>query len=108
MPFPYAYNFTLFLEIVLTNARGGSRLWQIVDAEIKPGAFLRDLLARYGSPKVPGLSPFTGGLVGYFSYGYVKYAEPSLSLDADDTEGFQDMDLMLFDGAIGLTTIVRN
>ena len=65
-----------------------------------PGAALREILARYKSPKVPGLPPFTGGLVGYFSYDYVKYAEPSLSLDAADTEGFQDMDLMLFDKVI--------
>ena len=25
-----------------------------------------------------GMPPFTGGLVGYFSYEYIKYAEPSL------------------------------
>ncbi|MPM98530.1 hypothetical protein SDC9_145718 [bioreactor metagenome] len=34
------------------------------------------------------LPPFTGGLVGYFSYDYIKYAEPSLNLDAQDDEGF--------------------
>ena len=65
-----------------------------------PGVILRDLLSRYKSPKIPGLPPFTGGLVGYFSYDYVKYAEPSLTLDAKDTEGFQDMDFMLFDKVI--------
>ncbi|MBR4211656.1 MAG: anthranilate synthase component I family protein [Oscillibacter sp.] len=65
-----------------------------------PGAALREILSRYKSPSVPGLPPFTGGLVGYFSYDYVKYSEPSLSLDADDCEGFQDMDLMLFDKVI--------
>ncbi|MBR0282482.1 MAG: anthranilate synthase component I [Oscillibacter sp.] len=65
-----------------------------------PGTLLRDLLSRYKSPKIPGLPSFTGGLVGYFSYDYVKYAEPSLTLDAKDTEGFQDMDFMLFDKVI--------
>ena len=30
----------------------------------------------------------------------MKYAEPSLTLDAKDTEGFQDMDFMLFDKVI--------
>ena len=47
-----------------------------------------------------GLPPFTGGLVGYFSYDYIKYSEPGLVLDAADTEGFQDVDLMLFDKVI--------
>ena len=35
-------------------------------------------------------------VVGYFSYDYVKYAEPSLILNAEDTEEFRNMDLMLF------------
>ena len=38
--------------------------------------------------------------MGYFSYDYLKYAEPSLRLDAVDTENFQDVDLMLFDKVI--------
>ncbi len=88
----------------LLRVRGGRKPYNR-DAErteqvAHPGAFLRKLLSEYKSPKIPGLPPFTGGLVGYFSYDYVKYAEPSLSLDARDTEGFQDMDLMLFDEVI--------
>ena len=39
-------------------------------------------------------------MVGYFSYDYIKYAENSLDLDAEDTEGFRDVDLMLFDKVI--------
>lgn len=65
-----------------------------------PGAVLRQILSDYRSPRFPGLPTFTGGLVGYFSYDYVKYAEPSLKLEALDREGFQDMDLMLFDQVI--------
>ena len=65
-----------------------------------PGQALRELLAAHKSPKVPGLPSFTGGLVGYFSYDYIKYAEPTLVLDAEDQEGFHDMDLMLFDKVI--------
>ncbi len=49
---------------------------------------------------MPELPSFTGGLVGYFSYDYIKYSEPSLQLEGEDTEGFQDVDLMLFDKVI--------
>ncbi len=65
-----------------------------------PGKYIRQVLEEHKSPKVPGLPPFTGGLVGYFAYDYLKYSEPTLRLDAQDTEGFNDVDLMLFDKVI--------
>ena len=43
---------------------------------------------------------FTGGLVGYFSYDYIKYSEPKLELTDKTVEDFRDMDLMLFDQVI--------
>ena len=70
-----------------------------------PGETIREILEDYRSPAVPGLPPFTGGLVGYFSYDYVKYSEPSLRLDARDEEGFQDVDLMLFDKVIAFDNL---
>ncbi len=57
---------------------------------------IRDVMAENRSPRVPGLPSFTGGLVGYFSYDYIKYSEPTLKLDAEDEEGFADVNLMLF------------
>ena len=57
---------------------------------------IRKVLAENQSPVVEGLPPFTGGLVGYFSYDYIKYSEPTLKLDAQDEEGFSDVNLMLF------------
>lgn len=71
-----------------------------IRAEGGPGECIRQLLSENASPAVEGLPPFTGGLVGYFSYDYIKYSEPGLVLDAADTEGFQDVDLMLFDKVI--------
>lgn len=65
-----------------------------------PGKYIRQVIEEHKSPRFPYLPPFTGGLVGYFSYDYLKYAEPSLNLDAVDTEGFKDVDLMLFDKVI--------
>ncbi len=72
-----------------------------VDTQIQPpGEALREILAAHRSPKIPGLPPFTGGLVGYFAYDYIKYAEPTLRLRAKDEEKFKDMDLMLFRSVI--------
>ncbi len=65
-----------------------------------PGATIRQILAEYKAPRLEYLPSFAGGLVGYFSYDYLKYSEPSLHLDAEDTENFKDVDLMLFDKVI--------
>ncbi len=61
---------------------------------------IRDVLSENKSPVIAGLPSFTGGLVGYFSYDYIKYSEPSLKLDAEDEEGFADVNLMLFQKVI--------
>ena len=66
----------------------------------EPNRYIRQILAAYRCPALEGFPPFTGGLVGYFSYDYLKYAEPTLRLDGEDTEGFQDVDFMLFDKVI--------
>lgn len=70
-----------------------------------PGEYIRQLLKNHKSPVIEGLPSFTGGLVGYFSYDYLKYSEPSLRLDAQDSEGFKDVDLMLFDKVIAFDNL---
>lgn len=65
-----------------------------------PRRYIREILRENRSPQLEGLPSFTGGLVGYFSYDYIKYSEPTLKLDAEDEDGFQDVDLMLFDKVI--------
>ena len=65
-----------------------------------PGETLRQVLDQYKSPKVEGLPTFTGGLVGYFSYDYIRYSEPKLKLGSKGQQDFRDMDLMLFDQVI--------
>lgn len=69
-----------------------------------PGDAIRRLLAENRSPKIEGLPPFTGGLVGYFSYSYIGYAEPTLNLTHEDG-AFQDVDLMLFDKVIAFDNL---
>ena len=70
-----------------------------------PSAVLRDILAGYKSPRLPGLPTFTGGFVGYFSYDYLGYSEPKARTDAADTENFKDVDLMLFDKVIAFDNL---
>lgn len=70
-----------------------------------PGELIKKILEEYRSPRIAGFPTFTGGLVGYFSYDYIKYSEPSLNLDANDEEGFKDVDLMLFDKVIAFDNV---
>ena len=65
-----------------------------------PGEYIREIVEENKSPKIEGMPPFSGGLVGYFSYDYIKYSEPSLILDAQNQDAFKDVDLMLFDKVI--------
>lgn len=65
-----------------------------------PRVYIRKMLESHRSPKIEYMPTFTGGLVGYFGYDYVKYSEPSLNLDANDDGNFKDVDLMLFDKVI--------
>ena len=69
-----------------------------------PGEVIKDLISKNKSPKLDYLPPFTGGFVGYFAYDYIKYAEPSLNLDAENQDQFKDIDLMLFDKVIAFDT----
>ncbi|MCQ2406854.1 MAG: anthranilate synthase component I family protein, partial [Oscillospiraceae bacterium] len=65
-----------------------------------PSDFIRSVLAENKSPRFSYLPPFSGGLVGYFSYDYLGYSEPTVRRNVEDTEAFKDVDLMLFDRVI--------
>ena len=58
---------------------------------------VRRILQKYRAPKLPGLPPFAGGFVGYFSYAMIGYTEPKLKIKKG---AFDDCDLMLFDKVI--------
>ena len=70
-----------------------------------PSDFLRQLLSGYKSPHFDYLPPFTGGLVGYFSYDYLAYSEPEVRREVEDSEAFKDVDLMLFDQLIAFDNV---
>lgn len=84
----------------------------------RPDLKLKELLKNYQSPKLSNLPSFTGGLVGYFGFDYVRYAEPTLdpffkkeralrdeSLNEERREAFKDLDLMLFDKVIAFDNL---
>lgn len=63
----------------------------------KPLEVLRGLLTDCRAPKLADMPPFTGGLVGYFAYSMIGYAEPVLRIKKGD---LNDFDMMLFDKII--------
>lgn len=86
------------MELTCTN--GMMKVDSLTFQTKDPGSYIQQVIEEHKSPKFAYLPSFTGGLVGYFSYDYLKYSEPSLRLDAEDSEGFHDVDLMLFDKVI--------
>lgn len=71
----------------------------------EPEKYVKELIEENSSPDFDYLPTFIGGLVGYFSYDFIKYTEPNLNLDAKDTENFKDLDLMLFDKVIAFDNV---
>ena len=61
---------------------------------------VKELLKSYRAPKIDNLPPFSGGLVGYFSYDSYKYLEPKINFKSKDDAKFNDYELSLFDKVI--------
>ena len=94
------------LEVTCVNHEMTIRGDESVTKQVAhPREELQRILDANRSPKLEGMPPFTGGLVGYFSYDYLKYAEPKLQINAEDKDGFKDMDLMLFDKLIAFDNL---
>ncbi|MCR5847227.1 MAG: anthranilate synthase component I [Lachnospiraceae bacterium] len=70
-----------------------------------PSEYLRNILAGYKSPRFDFLPTFTGGFVGYFSYDYLNYSEPTTKCNVEDSDAFKDMDVMLFDKVIAFDNV---
>ena len=92
-------------KFIITCSDGKMRVGDKEFQTDNPDKHIREVLSKYKSPVIEGMPTFTGGLVGYFSYDYLKYSEPTLRLDAMDTEGFKDVDLMLFDKVIAFDNL---
>ena len=92
-------------KLSITCSDGEMRVGDVTLTTENPTAVLRQILAEYKSPRIPGMPPFTGGLTGYFSYDYLNYSEPTVRRETEDTEHFQDVDLMLFDKVIAFDNL---
>ncbi len=78
---------------ILSITGEGSR--KIETAE--PYVVLREYMAHYRTPRIDGIPPLTGGLVGYYGYAMIGVAEPVLEISRGEAK---DFDLMLFDKII--------
>lgn len=87
-------------KLEITCSDGNIRVGDVSFKTDNPTKQIREILSEYKSPKFDYLPSFTGGLVGYFSYDYLGYSEPTVRTNVSDTENFKDVDLMLFDKVI--------
>lgn len=81
--------------ILCQKNRDGTEETVVTD---KPQQILRDLLKDFHSPRIEGMPSFTGGLVGCFSYEYLKYAEPTQNDSSE--EDFPDLNFGVFDEVV--------
>ena len=94
-------------KMEITCIDGKLKAGDIVMEGADPSTVIRQILAEYKSPKIDTLPPFHGGLVGYFAYDYLKYAEPTVECSVNDAEKFKDVDLMLFDKVIAFDNVTQ-
>ncbi len=92
-------------KLEISCVKGQMKIGDLSIQTEDPAGYLRQILAEYKSPRFSYLPSFTGGLVGYFSYDYLGYSEPSVRCKAEDTENFKDVDLMLFDQVIAFDNL---
>lgn len=92
-------------KLLITCTDGHLSVGSLKMGTKNPSDYLRQILSEYKSPKFDYLPSFTGGLVGYFSYDYLAYNEPTVKREVEDTEKFKDVDLMLFDKVIAFDNL---
>jgi anthranilate synthase component 1 len=98
------YSFLGYKPVMTISGTGASVTLKNGTVETKANAdaiaMIREILVKYKSPRVSYLPPFTGGLVGYFAYDFVRHFIPGLTLTAADAVGFQDFHLMMMEKVI--------
>jgi anthranilate synthase component 1 len=110
------YSFLGKDPFLILRARGGNtiidRAGQITESEKPFVTTLRELMAQFHSPFVPGLPRFTGGAVGYLGYDAAAWFEPvtlQSSREIQDEAGFMLFDTVLaFDHVRHRILIIAN
>jgi anthranilate synthase component 1 len=110
------YSFLGKDPFLILRARGGKtiieRAGQTSESEQPFIATLRELMAGYHSPFVPGLPRFTGGAVGYVGYDATAWFEPvelQETTEVEDEAGFMLFDTVLaFDHVRHRILIIAN
>ena len=94
-------------KLEITCIDGKMKVGNVTIQTEHPSDYIRQIISEYKSPRFDYLPPFTGGLVGYFSYDYLTYREPTVKCKVEDTEEFKDVDLMLFDQVIAFDNLCQ-
>jgi anthranilate synthase component I len=109
------YSFLGKDPFLILRARGGktilTRSGETTESTTPFVTTLRELMAQYRSPFVPGLPRFTGGAVGYLSYDTAAWFEPVTLQggEAQDEAGFMLFDTVLaFDHVRHRILIIAN
>jgi len=93
------YSFLGKDPFLIVRARGGKvlidRAGETTESDKSFTSTIRELMAGFHSPFVPGLPRFTGGAVGYMGYDAAAWFEP-VALQATDVED-DEAGFMLFD-----------
>ena len=61
---------------------------------------IEELLEQYKTPRIEGMPPFSGGLVGYFSYDYARFATTAKFPKVNDPLSLNDVDLLLINQVV--------
>ncbi|MFT8824642.1 MAG: chorismate-binding protein [Liquorilactobacillus mali] len=67
---------------------------------VNPHNYLERILKEHEQPVISGLPPFTGGLIGYFSYEYTKYYQRHINFQHTNPDNIQDIGLFCCDKLI--------
>ena len=112
------YSFIGVRSEATLSEKGGFAYWQGIapagaPAGIDPLEALRLSAAHLRSPKIPGLPPLTGGLVGFMGYDVVRRLEklPSLSqkdIPLPELSFMLTSDLAVMDHSEGTITLIAN
>src|SRR6188508_2106386 len=110
------YSFLGKDPFLILRARGGKTIIDRAGQRSESGqpfiATLRELMAGFHSPFVPGLPRFTGGAVGYLGYDAAAWFEPVTlqpGAEAEDEAGFMLFDTVLaFDHVRHRILIIAN